>query len=68
MGLAEYAEMTEWLGNTASAAWARGLWEQARDGYEDFWEPARGSYVEHIVAGEGSSSGPGSAARTAATT
>jgi alpha-L-rhamnosidase len=51
-GLAEYAEMTEWLGNTASAAWARGLWEQAREGYEDFWNPARGSYVDHIVAGE----------------
>jgi hypothetical protein len=51
-GLAEYAEMADWLGNTASAAWARGLWEQARDGYEDFWDPARGSYVDHIVDGE----------------
>jgi alpha-L-rhamnosidase len=51
-GLAEYAEMADWLGNTASAAWARGLWGQARDGYEDFWDPARGSYVDHIVAGE----------------
>jgi alpha-L-rhamnosidase len=51
-GEAEYAEMADWLGNTASAAWARGLWEQARDGYEDFWDPARGSYVDHIVDGE----------------
>ena len=51
-GLAEYAEMADWLGNTASAAWARGLWEQARVGYEDFWDPARGSYVDHIVDGE----------------
>ena len=51
-GLAEYAEMADWLGNTASAAWARGLWEQARQGYEDFWDPARGSYVDHIVDGE----------------
>jgi Bacterial alpha-L-rhamnosidase 6 hairpin glycosidase domain len=51
-GLAEYAEMADWLGNTASAAWARGLWEQARHGYEDFWDRARGSYVDHIVAGE----------------
>ena len=51
-GLAEYAEMADWLGNTASAAWARGLWEQARQGYEDFWDPARGSYVDHIVEGE----------------
>jgi alpha-L-rhamnosidase len=51
-GLAEYAEMADWLGNTASAAWARGLWEQAGHGYEDFWDPARGSYIDHIVAGE----------------
>ena len=51
-GLAEYAEMADWLGNTASAAWARELWEQARQGYEDFWDPARGSYVDHIVDGE----------------
>jgi hypothetical protein len=51
-GLAEYAEMADWLGNTASAAWARGLWEQARDGYEDFWDPARGSYLDHIIDGE----------------
>jgi hypothetical protein len=51
-GLAEYAEMADWLGNTASAAWARGLWEQARGGYGDFWDHARGSYVDHIVDGE----------------
>ncbi len=41
-----------WLGNTASAAWARGLWDQARHGYEDFWDRYRGSYVDHIVGGE----------------
>jgi len=51
-GLAEYAEMADWLANTASAAWARGLWEQARQGFEDFWDPARGSYVDHIVESE----------------
>ncbi|MFF5289749.1 alpha-L-rhamnosidase-related protein [Paractinoplanes globisporus] len=50
-GLAEYAEMAEWLGNTASAAWALGLWERARTGYEDFWDPDRGSYVDHILDG-----------------
>ncbi|MFE3033068.1 alpha-L-rhamnosidase N-terminal domain-containing protein [Streptomyces canus] len=50
-GLAEYAEMAAWLGNTASATWARAHWEQAREGFEDFWDPARGSYVDHIVAG-----------------
>ena len=51
-GLAEYAEMADWLGNTASAAWARTLWEQAGHGYEDFWDRDRGSYVDHIVGGE----------------
>ena len=42
-GLAEYAEMADWVGNTASAVWARGLWERAGHGYQDFWDPARGS-------------------------
>jgi alpha-L-rhamnosidase len=51
-GLAEYAEMSDWLGNTASAGWARERWEQARVGYEDFWDPERGSYVDHILDGE----------------
>lgn len=40
------------LRNAASAAWARAHWERGRDGFEDFWDPARGSYVDHIVAGE----------------
>src|SRR5215212_98636 len=51
-GLAEYAEMADWVGNTASADWARGRRDTARRGYEDFWDAARGSYVDHIVAGE----------------
>jgi alpha-L-rhamnosidase-like protein len=51
-GLAEYAEMADWLGNSASAAWARAHWQRAKDGFEDFWDPARGSYVDHIVAGQ----------------
>jgi hypothetical protein len=28
------------------------LWDRARDGYEDFWDPSRSSYVDHIVGGE----------------
>ncbi|GIE95251.1 alpha-L-rhamnosidase-related protein [Paractinoplanes rishiriensis] len=51
-GLAEYAEMAGWLGNTASAGWARERWEQARTGYADFWDPDRGSYVDHILDGK----------------
>ncbi len=51
-GLAEYAEMADWVGNPASAAWAGGRRDAARRGYEDFWDAARGSYVDHIVDGE----------------
>ena len=50
--LAEYAEMADWLGNTASASWAREHQERARIGFEDFWDPTRGSYVDHILAGQ----------------
>jgi hypothetical protein len=51
-GLAEYAEMAEWLGNTGSAEWARSLWSRAQNGYEDFWDATRGSYVDHILDGK----------------
>jgi alpha-L-rhamnosidase len=50
--LAEYAEMADWLGNSASASWARGHWDRARIGFEDFWDSSRGSYVDHILAGK----------------
>ena len=50
-GLAEYAELCDLPGNAASAAWAREHWERARAGFEGFWDPARGSYVDHIVDG-----------------
>lgn len=50
-GLAEYVEMAYWLGNAASSAWARAHWQRARDGFQHFWEPRRGSYVDHIVDG-----------------
>lgn len=50
-GLREVAEMSDAVGNAGTAAWARGLWEQARVGYEDFWDPDRGCYVDQIVDG-----------------
>ncbi|MEV6304367.1 alpha-L-rhamnosidase N-terminal domain-containing protein [Actinoplanes sp. NPDC051861] len=50
-GLAEFAEMADWVGNAASAAWARERWAGARAGYEDFWDPGRGSYVDHVLDG-----------------
>ena len=49
--LREFAELSEWLGNAGNAAWARGLWQTARDGFEQFWDEARGTYIDHLVHG-----------------
>ncbi|MCU1550641.1 MAG: hypothetical protein JWR36_1201 [Glaciihabitans sp.] len=51
-GLAEYAEICEIIGNAASARWARAHWTAAQKGFEDFWDEARGTYVDHFVDGE----------------
>lgn len=51
-GLKEYAEMADWVGNKGSAEWARSLHAAAEAGYEDFWDEARGSYLDHILDGE----------------
>lgn len=50
-GLREFAELSRWVGNEGSAAWADGLWEAARDGFEDFWDEDRGTYVDHWLDG-----------------
>jgi alpha-L-rhamnosidase len=51
-GLREFAELAEWLEERGSQRWAEGLYEQARAGFEVFWDEARGSYVDHLVDGE----------------
>ncbi|WP_426518804.1 family 78 glycoside hydrolase catalytic domain [Diaminobutyricibacter sp. McL0618] len=51
-GLAEYAEINEWMGNGDAASWARNLHDAARVGFEDFWDDTRGSYVDHIADGD----------------
>ena len=51
-GLREYAEMAGWLEERGSQRWAEGVYEQARAGFEVFWDEARSSYVDHIVDGE----------------
>jgi alpha-L-rhamnosidase len=51
-GLAEFAELCDFVGNAGSAEWARELWEAARIGYEDFWNDERGTYVDHFLGGE----------------
>jgi hypothetical protein len=50
-GLREFAEMANWLGETASQRWADELYAKARAGFEVFWDERRGSYVDHIVDG-----------------
>ena len=50
-GLAEFAELSEWVGNAGNAAWARRLWDSARDGFEQFWDESRGTYIDHLVGG-----------------
>src|SRR5947208_7444409 len=44
--------MAGWLEERGSQRWAEGLYEQARAGFEVFWDETRGSYVDHIVDGE----------------
>ena len=51
-GLTEFAEMSAWVGNGASAAWARGRVQAMAEYFDDFWDPARGLYVDHIIDGE----------------
>jgi hypothetical protein len=51
-GLAEYAELSDWMGNAGSAAWARERHAGVASSFEDFWDPRRGLYVDHIVDGE----------------
>ena len=50
-GLREFAELSEFVGNTGSARWARDRWEAARVGFEDFWDDTRGTYVDHFLDG-----------------
>jgi hypothetical protein len=50
-GLKEFAELSEAVGNAGSAKWARGLWDAAKVGFEDFWDEKRGTYVDHFVDG-----------------
>nr|WP_269475834.1 hypothetical protein [Streptomyces gossypiisoli] len=51
-GLAEYADLCDWVGNAGSAARARERHAGVAVSFEDFWDPCRGLYVDHIVDGE----------------
>jgi hypothetical protein len=43
--------MANWLGESATKAWADALYIRASRGFEAFWDEARGSYVDHIKNG-----------------
>jgi len=47
--LLDFAEMAEWLGDRSRSEWARTNWARVRDGFQAFWEPERGLYVDHIL-------------------
>lgn len=49
--LGDFAEMAEYVGNAGSARWARDRITAATAGFEDFWDEARGTYVDQIVDG-----------------
>jgi hypothetical protein len=50
-GLREFAEMAAWLEENASRRWAEGLYNQAKTGFEMFWDEERGTYVDYIKDG-----------------
>jgi alpha-L-rhamnosidase len=50
--LEDFADMADWWGNHGSAAWATARRLAVREGFDVFWDEARGVYVDHIVAGE----------------
>jgi hypothetical protein len=50
-GLNDFAELADAAGNSGSAEWARDLYDSAVIGFEDFWDPDRGLYLDHILDG-----------------
>ena len=50
-GLRDFAEMSSWLGNEASAEWSRTRHDAVRSAFEVFWDEQRGVYIDHIVDG-----------------
>lgn len=50
-GLVEFAEMSDWLGDSGRASWARRAHERLARGFERFWDAEREVYVDQIVEG-----------------
>ena len=50
-GLADFADMAEWLGDRYRAEWARELHSAVAKGFDLFWNAGRGAYADHAVDG-----------------
>ncbi|WNM25351.1 family 78 glycoside hydrolase catalytic domain [Demequina capsici] len=50
--LGHVAEIADRVENGGTARWARGLIAAAREGFEQFWDADRGTYIDHIIDGE----------------
>ncbi|MFZ4519079.1 MAG: alpha-L-rhamnosidase C-terminal domain-containing protein [Microthrixaceae bacterium] len=50
-GLEDLAEMSQWVGNEGTAAWADRRRHEVAAAFELFWDDARGVYVDHAVGG-----------------
>jgi alpha-L-rhamnosidase len=50
-GLAEFADLAEWLGDAGRADWARSLRADVELGFEQFWDADRRLYVDHVLEG-----------------
>jgi hypothetical protein len=49
--LEDFAEMSDWIGNAGSAAWARNRYEGVRNAFDLFWDEERGVYIDHVLGG-----------------
>jgi hypothetical protein len=66
--LEDLAEISDWLGNAGTAAWARSRRDAVRDAFDVFWDARRQVYVDHVVEGRArpvASQHPGAAALAA---
>ncbi|MFD9422096.1 MULTISPECIES: alpha-L-rhamnosidase C-terminal domain-containing protein [unclassified Streptomyces] len=50
-GLADFAEMADWLGDAGRARWAREAHQGVVTGFEAFWDADRGAYRDNLDGG-----------------
>ncbi|MEO7372422.1 MAG: alpha-L-rhamnosidase N-terminal domain-containing protein [Terrimesophilobacter sp.] len=50
--LLDFAEISDWLGDSGRSAWARAAHERLSHGFERFWDPQREIYVDSLQGSE----------------